>query len=77
MDGSQRAVTDEIGNCPHHQHKPIWHEGFKYFQELIRSVKPENAMDLMMNPDMDNVLTLVTEQMSAKKCLKVSGKDSA
>ena len=73
MEGCQRAVTEEPGDQPHCQHKPVQYEGFEYFQELIQSIYPDDAMDLLMNPDMDNLLTLVTEQMSAEKCLKAFG----
>ena len=56
-----RDATDEKDGRPHHQHKPVLHEGFKYFQELVQSTSPEDAIELMMNPNKDKLLTLVTE----------------
>ena len=42
-------------------------------QTLIESLSTTDALSMMMSEDMDHLITLVTEQMSAKHGLKLFG----
>ena len=64
----KQAATSGTETRSKRERKPLQFPEFQYLCDLVASMPTTDAFCFMMSPFMDHVTTLVTEQMSAKKC---------
>ena len=69
----KQAATSGTESRSKRECKPLQFPEFQYLCDLVASMSTTDAFCFMMSPFMDHATTLVTEQMSAKKGLKVFG----
>ena len=68
---------DNDDGCPQRERQSTNDPAYEYIYEIIDDLDPMDAVAIMMTDEMDDIITMITEQMSAKKGLRLFGQDGA
>ena len=69
-DGQSRAIGGDNQRLPRRQAKKVQDPSFNYLDMILEDMDHPTAFTILMEQDSEEILTFLTEQMTAKRGLK-------